>query len=296
MPSWFEIVDDVEKGKIALKKCLQDHLAKISTKRDGRNVILYASSFLQKPYLPPMTIQITNEDLNGFMAVVKDLDFTKGLVLILHTPGGITSATEPIVDYLHDKFPYIETIVPTFAMSAGTMIALSTDKIIMGRSSQLGPIDPQMAISSKTVAVRSIIEQFEKAKKEIHKNQINAHVWAPILASMSDGILIEAEKANKYSEELVKNWLKRKNNPKAEEIAQYFNNPSVHNSHGKRIDRKAAAEVGVITEELEKDQELQDAVLTVYHIATILFEKSRASKIIGNNKGNFWVKNAIDQN
>ena len=73
-------------------------------------------------------------------------------------------------------------------------------------------------------------------------------------------------------------------------------NPSVHNSHGKRIDRKAAAEVGVITEELEKDQELQDAVLTVYHIATILFEKSRASKIIGNNKGNFWVKNAIDQN
>ena len=113
---------------------------------------------------------------------------------------------------------------------------------------------------------------------------------------MSDGILIEAEKANKYSEELVKNWLKRKNNPKAEEIAQYFNNPSVHNSHGKRIDRKAAAEVGVITEELEKDQELQDAVLTVYHIATILFEKSRASKIIGNNKGNFWVKNAIDQN
>ena len=291
MPSWSEIVEEVEKGT-DIKEYLEAYLTKISKIRNNNNVIFYASSFLQKPYLPPMAMQITNEDINGFMAVVKDLDFSKGLVLILHTPGGITSATEPLVDYLHNKFKYIETIVPTFAMSAGTMIALSSDKIIMGRPSQLGPIDPQMMINSKTVAVRSIIDQFKKAKNEIHKDITNAHVWAPILASMSDGILIEAEKANKYSEELVKNWLKRKKNPKAKTIAKYFNNPSVHNSHGKRIDINAAANVGVNTELLENDQQLQDAVLTVYHTATILFEKSTASKIICNNIGNVWVKNS----
>jgi len=137
MASWNEILSEIQKLNPQataeyLDKLMIDSLNRVSALRENRNVIFYASAFLQKPQLDPMSIQMTNEEINAFMAVIHGIDFSKGLILILHTPGGITTAAETIVEYLYKKFTYIETIVPTFAMSAGTMIALSTDLIIMG--------------------------------------------------------------------------------------------------------------------------------------------------------------------
>ena len=65
-----------------------------------------------------MMLQITHEEINGFMSVMYKMDWSKGLTLILHTPGGITNAAETIVDYLTKKFDRLEVIIPTFAMSA----------------------------------------------------------------------------------------------------------------------------------------------------------------------------------
>lgn len=119
------------------------NLAVISAKRGDRNVIFYASAFLQKSGLPAPLLSLTHEELNGFMSMMNGMDFTKGLVLLLHTPGGVMNAAETVVAYLHSKFDYIETIVPTYAMSAGTMLCLASNNIVMGRQSQLGPIDPR---------------------------------------------------------------------------------------------------------------------------------------------------------
>ena len=298
MPSWSEIVKNVEaygtnnlKIDQYLNMTLEESLDNISKKRNNKNVIFYSSAFLQKPQLDPMIHQITYEEINGFMAVMHTMDFSKGLVLVLHTPGGITTAAEAIVEYLHSKFSYIETIIPTYALSAGTMIALSSDLIIMGRPSQLGPIDTQMPVNGRIVSAKSIVDQFEKAKAEINDNIINAHVWAPILGSMSPGLIIEAQKANDYGEEIVAGWLKRKNYSNFNDIAAYFNSPALHKSHAKRIDRTEAINQGLRVEELEADQELQEAVLTAYHILTILFEKSPAAKIIVANNKKRWIKN-----
>ena len=298
MPSWNELINTVQNFGNNIKDTsnfldtmMIESLNTVSTLRGNKNVIFYASAFLQKPQLDPMTIQITNEEINCFMAVMHGMDFSKGLSLILHTPGGMTNATETLVEYIHSKFSYVETIIPTFAKSAGTMIALSSDVIIMGRQSQLGPIDTQMIIGGKSVSARSVFAQFEKAKTDIHENIINAHLWAPILGSMSPGLLIEATKANDYSEEIVSNWLKQKGFTKFAEIANFFNNPSLHKSHGKRISRKDAREQGLSIIDLEDNQDLQEAVLTAYHTMTILFEKTPASKIVVSNFGKRWIKN-----
>ena len=104
-------------------------------------------------------------------------------------------------------------------------------------------------------------------------------------------MLIEAEKANDYSEKIVDSWLARKGNTNATSIAQFFNSPSLHKSHGKRIDRNDCIQQGLKIYELEKDQDLQDAVLTGYHAMTILFEQTPASKIVVNNYGKKWIKN-----
>jgi ClpP class serine protease len=106
MASWTEMVNKIGSfGNDAtainsyINQTLDSSLDNISKNRNGRNVIFYASSFLQKPQLDPMALQITNEEINGLMAVMHGMDFSKGLSLILHTPGGVTNATETIVEY-----------------------------------------------------------------------------------------------------------------------------------------------------------------------------------------------------
>lgn len=301
MPSWTTIVEEINQlGNSQnavygyIKEKISWSLGEICRLRNGNNVIFYASAFVQKPHAEASAIIITNEELNGFMAVMHGMDFNKQLTLILHTPGGMTNATETVVEYIHSKFKYVEVIVPTLAMSAGTMISLSADKIIMGRASQLGPIDPQMSINGQSVSARSVVEQVALAKSDIKKDIALAHVWAPILGNMTPGLIVEAENASDYSERMVARWLERKGHlpAKAKAIASHFNSSSVHKSHGRRIDRTEALGQGLDVEELEKNQDLQESVLTAYHVVGIYFDKSLASKmIVSNNNDKTWVKN-----
>lgn len=125
MPSWNDLVseidslpDDPQRSAWIINKQTQA-LQTISDIRGGRNVILYASAFLQKPTAPAYWLQLTFEEINAFMSVVYGMDCSKGLTLVLHTPGGMTNAAETVVSYLNSKFKQIEVIVPAFAMSAG---------------------------------------------------------------------------------------------------------------------------------------------------------------------------------
>jgi len=76
--------------------------------RTGRNVIIYYSAWLQKPSI--VGLQVNDADKNGFMTVIHELDRSKGLDLVLHTPGGETAATESLVDYLRSMFPVLEPL------------------------------------------------------------------------------------------------------------------------------------------------------------------------------------------
>lgn len=306
MASWndllkqFDALPDDSARTAWLNATLTTALNDVSTSRGGNNVVLYASAFLQKPGAPGNLIQLTAEDINGFMSVIYGMDFTKGLTLLLHTPGGVTNATETVVDYLRRKFKKIEAIVPTLAMSAGTMIALACDRIVMGKHSQLGPIDPQlhMPSSGRFVSARAIVDQFEKARADIIGDVITAHAWAPVLQSLGGGLLQEAQNALDYGESMVSDWLetymfkkRRHKNALATQAAQHFNDANIHKSHGRRIDRDEARAQKIRVEDLEDDQTLQDRVLTAYHLATIVFEKSPTSKFMHSNAGRAWVKN-----
>lgn len=307
MPSWNDLHDEVTRRSDAaagewLRDEMRNTLKAIGELRGGRNVLLYGSSFLQKATVPPYFVMITPEDLNGFMSTIYGMTWTKGLTLVLHTPGGVATAPESLIAYLADKFSDIEVIVPTFAMSAGTMIALAGQRIVMGRQSQLGPIDPQMAIGGgQTVSARSIIDQFSQAKKEILADRNAAHVWAPILQSLGPALLQEAQNALAYSERLVATWLERRMfggqasaADKARQVAAYFNAADQHKSHGKRIDRHEARMQGVVIEDLEDNQRLQEYVLTIYHLMTIIFEKGPTTKLLTADTGRSWLKNYVE--
>ena len=303
MPSWNDLLDQFDEAQKHpdewLRGTLVDMLLSVSTRRGGRNVAIYGSAFLQKPQAPPQNLQLSHEDINGFMSTIYEMDYSKGLALILHTPGGVTNAAETIVNYLRSKFSDFEVIIPAFAMSAGTMISLGADRIIMGRQSQLGPIDPQMPVpaAGRTMSARAIVDQFEEAKRQIAEDTTAAHAWAPILATLGYGMLREAENALNYGERMVAEWLTRymfAGAPNAEAdakaAANHFNDAQLHMSHGRRIDRNEARQFKVEVEDLEDDQNLQECVLSAYHLATIIFERTAVTRFIATSHGRQWVK------
>ncbi len=304
MPSWNELLTELESQpsdqakQTWLGQNFLNALNQIGQRRGDRNVILYGSAFLQKPAANQYLLQITSEDINGFMSVMYGMKWEKNLTLVLHAPGGVTNATETLVKYLHSKFDNIEVIIPAFAMSAGTMISLASNRIIMGRPSQLGPIDPQMMFNGRPVSAQAIVHQFNVARSEILSDVKAAHVWAPILQCLGPSLLQEAQMASDYSEEMVRKWLTErmfgdKTNSKqlAKRTARHFNAAAAHKSHGRRIDRDEARRHGVIVDDLEADQPLQEAVLTAYHLMTMIFEKTISSKIVAGTTGTQWIKN-----
>src|SRR5258708_540822 len=147
MGNWNDLLNEVKEAGNVHDVVRRKYLAKLHD-QTARNVILYYSGWLQKGAvqgIPTTEFYVNDTDKNAFMATVHRLDKTKGLDLILHTPGGSMAATESLVQYLRAIFGHdIRAIVPQIALSAGTMIALSCREIIMGRHSSLGPIDPQI--------------------------------------------------------------------------------------------------------------------------------------------------------
>lgn len=132
--------------------------------KTNRNVIAYYSGWLEKEGI--RGVDITDSDKNAFMAAIHKFDRTKGLDLILHTPGGNVATTESLLDYLRIMFgDNIRAIIPQLAMSAGTMISCACKEIIMGKPSNLGPIDPQFG----GIAAHGVIDEFEKKQKKKSK-------------------------------------------------------------------------------------------------------------------------------
>lgn len=311
MATWTELLTEfMSQGDNAravawLDAQMQQRLTDIASLRGDRNVLLYGSGFLQKPDVPAPLLMLSPEDVDGLMATLHGMDWTKNLVLILHTPGGATNAAETVVAYLRSKFARIEVIVPTYAMSAGSMLALAADHIVMGRQSQLGPIDPQMQVGGRMISARAVVEQFKRAQRDVVGDPESgavgdlamAHVWAPVLATIGPALLQEAINALEFSERMVRDWLAAymfRSHPsrdsQAAMVAAHFNDASKHLSHGRRIDRDECRSLDLDIEDLEAEQTLQEAVLTLYHLMTIAFQQSPATKLLRSTSGVQWLK------
>src|SRR4029453_2406967 len=63
---------------------------------------------------------------------------------ILHTPGGLVLAAEQIAHALVAHKGKVTVFVPHYAMSGGTLIALTADDIVIDPNAVLGPVDPQI--------------------------------------------------------------------------------------------------------------------------------------------------------
>ncbi len=286
MPNWKEVLEEIQ---VEVNKGLQNPLdvvrrkyLKEIPKKTGRNVIAYYSGWLHRGNAIDVTIN--DKDKSAFMLNIHKLDRTKGLDLILHTPGGDLAAAESIVDYLHSIFDKdIRAIIPQISMSAGTMFALSCKEIIMGKQSNLGPIDPQMG----GVACQAVLDEFEQAKDDIQKNPTSASLWQVIVSKYHPTFLVSCKNSIDWSEKLVEEWLMRnmcnKDRTLAKKILKEFSDHKINKSHSRHISKDKCKEIGLKIVDMEDDNDLQDLILTVHHSFMHTFAHTNSTKIVENH-------------
>lgn len=293
MPNWKEVLVEIQTEANngtpnPLDIIRRKYLFEIHNKT-GRNVIAYYSGWLQRAN--SIDAIINDKDKNAFMVNIHKLDRKKGLDLILHTPGGDLAATESIVDYLNQMFGNdVRAIIPQISMSAGTMMALSCKEIVMGKQSNLGPIDPQMG----GVACQAVLDEFEEAKKDIKVNPQAAPLWQVIISKYHPTFLGACQNSIEWSEKLVSDWLDRnmcyEDKAKAKKILREFSDHKRNKSHARHISKEKCKEIGVSIIDMEDDNDLQDLILTVHHSFMHTFSQSTATKIVENHLGVAYVE------
>lgn len=232
---------------------------------------------------------INDADKGGFMATIHEMKRNKGLDLVLHTPGGEIAAVESLVEYLRSMFgTNIRVIIPHLAMSGGTMIALASKQVLMGKHSRLGPIDPQIG----PYAAHAVLEEFDRAFKEIKKDPLKTAVWQPIIAKYDPTLIGECQNAIEWSREIVKRWLmtgmfrgQARRKKMAESIVTNLGDHRTTKNHARHITMAQAKRMGINVRAIEDDDALQDAVLSVHHACIQSISESSVLKLIENHMG-----------
>lgn len=289
MASWSEILNQIQKEHqtdvLKLDDIRKQYLSDLAVYRN-RNVIAYYSGWMYRAGAEDVTIN--DKDINAFMEVVHKLDKTKGLDLILHTPGGEIAATEQIVNYLHSCFSDIKVIIPQMAMSAGSIISVSCNEIIMGKESCLGPFDPQLG----GVACQSVLKEFENAKLDIQNNPAALGLWQIIVNKYPPTFLYSCAQAVALTDELADKYLGKVvgDKHKIEKIKKAFNDNTESKIHSRHFSKSKLQKLGLNVRSLEDDQDLQDIVLSLHHCYIILLENVPIAKFVENNIGGRYMR------
>lgn len=92
----------------------------------------------------PIMRHIDIEDSEHILRAVRLTPDNMPIDIVLHTPGGLVLATEQIAEAIRKHPAKVTVFIPHYAMSGGTMLALSADEIVMDGNAVLGPVDPQL--------------------------------------------------------------------------------------------------------------------------------------------------------
>src|SRR3954447_22597202 len=119
-------------------------LAAISRRREVTVITLIHRQESMSLFGFPLVRYIDIDDAESILRAIRDTPPGRGIEIILHTPGGLVLAAQQIAAALADHDGRVTAIVPHYAMSGGTLIALGADEILIDEHAALGPVDPQL--------------------------------------------------------------------------------------------------------------------------------------------------------
>jgi rRNA maturation endonuclease Nob1 len=234
--------------------------------------------------------------------VIRDLLASKkglqSVDMYIETPGGRGETAEEIVRFLHKNFDKVSFVVSGEAKSAGTIIVLSGDEILMTETGSLGPIDAQMQIGRSLVSAYDYMEWVKEKRKEAEEQGRLNPFDATMVAQITPGELGSVFHALKYAEDLVVEWLinykfknwtitetrkipvtKEMKRKQADEIAKKLINHSKWRSHGRSIKIDDLEEIGLKITRVDNDPKLADIVYRIQTVCRLLFDTTTSFKI-----------------
>lgn len=205
------------------------------------------------------------------------------LDLFLLSSGGYSGAAFKIARMFQEmtsgdgvKF---SVLIPYYAKSAATILALGADEIVMGLSSEMGPIDPQLPTSNGHVPLLALKDAIDYVKNEVASNPATAQLFWPLIQQIQLMSLGQFEReissAKQYAEQLLRSRM-FKNVPEqsaitAERLTSWYKN------HGHIIDRTEARET-LNLNIVDADAELWNLMWQLHKLYDLQARKSASPK------------------
>lgn len=211
-------------------------------------------------YFAQLDQQINFTDPDDLSEIISGIG-AEEVDLLIQTPGGVVDATEKLIGILRHKFKKWRVIVPSWAKSAGTVIALSAEKIVMGINSELGPIDPQWQQQGGLSIPCEIISQ---DPSQPHHLKTLAGMAVNRMRSLAKLLLKNGMMQDKSDEDI-------------DAVLKKLSNPSSYNSHAAVIDYHEAIDIGLSAQYLKHDDDLWKKLWLLY----CLYDYDTKSKGLG---------------
>ncbi len=217
-------------------------------------------------------------------------EITKNLSIILETDGGSIEVVEQIANILRHHYAQgeIKFIIPNRAMSAGTVLVMCGDHILMNYHSVLGPIDPQV-ISKTTgnyVPALGYLEKFNELVDKSNKGTISAAELTFMIGKFDPAELVAFKNARDLSTELLEKWLTKykfknwhktetrkikvddkRRTKRARKIAQTLNSTKIWKSHSRGIPMTVLQnDLDLIIEDYGQTIEIKNAIDSYYKL------------------------------
>lgn len=230
----------------------------------------------------------------------------------IETPGGSGEAAEEIVRLIHSKFDKVTFTISGEAKSAGTIVALSGDEIMMTETGSLGPIDAQLQIGRTVISAWDYMQWVKSKRKEAEEVGKLNPFDATMVAQISPGELTRANHALKFAQERVIEWLpkyKFKNwnvtekrripvtedhkKARATEIAENLTDNDKWRSHGRAIKIDDLSELLTI-KKIDDDEKLADIVYRIQTVLNLYFGSTNCYKVFATADHKLF-KNAVSR-
>lgn len=265
-------------------------LIKAINQQTGRHLICYVAG---------LGTMIDRDDTIGLVDLLHNVPSGQDLDLLLHTGGGDIDAAEKLLMMIRQRVgtAALRVIVPDFAKSAGTLIALGADFIVMSDTSELGPIDPQVVRrdcdgNRMAHSVLSYLEAFEH-HADVLKMDPNNVASQIMMNKLDPGTLKQFEairdRARRVAEDLLKRGMFRDGRGNWSLAASELMNVKSRPSHGQMISWEDAMnpKLGLIVEHLEAEDPLWQNYWLLYCLQRLaikdhqkIFESDFASLVI----------------
>jgi hypothetical protein len=218
---------------------------------------------------------LTVDDLVPLMDLLHHIHVGSSIDLLLHTQGGDVDAADKIVRILQRRVgaaAVLRVVVPDCAKSAGTLIAIGADLIVMSDSSELGPIDPQIYIRDSWCPAHTYVDGYKSLIDKIddpasYEDGKRTDAEQLLLAKCDPPILDQCRQALKRSRQLAEALLKRgmlRDGNWTKVAGDLTDNERWLSQHGAVIDSEDAQTMGLRVEYLPPDGQLWQAYWRLY--------------------------------